>query len=119
MICFRIVARVGCKRCLVTGIPDEWSPALLKVCTEPGLQTVWPKYPIRKAALGACLVFVSGAISDSISGSISGSIWQSYGGFLGAKGRRKPASSRPKYIDAHIIPCYPKISHRGDLRRRT
>jgi hypothetical protein len=53
MICFRIVARVGCKRCLVTGIPDEWSPALLKVCTEPGLQTVWPKYPIGKAAHSA------------------------------------------------------------------
>lgn len=42
MICFRIVARVGCTRCLVTGIPDEWSPPPLGVSTEPGLQTVWP-----------------------------------------------------------------------------
>jgi hypothetical protein len=42
MICFRIVARVGCTRCLVTGIPDEWSPPPLGVCTEPGLQTIWP-----------------------------------------------------------------------------
>jgi len=37
---FRAAVRVGCMRCLVTGILDEWS-SIEKSRTKPGLQVIW------------------------------------------------------------------------------